>query len=182
MKIDEIQTTRLVLRKFDVDVLNHVHTAYSEEKLREFLGAKTEEEFEKERKRYEGGWTTFNRTFLFFHILLKETRELIGWCGYHTWYTDHDRAEMGYGLFDDKWKQKGFMSEAMEAVLDYGFDEMNLHRVEAFIGEENEASKRTVGKFNFVREGLMREHYFNNGKHEDSLVYSLLRSEYKPGQ
>lgn len=58
----------------------------------------------------------------------------IGWCGYHTWYIDHRRAEIGYAIRSDEYKAQGIMTEVMNAVLRYGFEVMNLHRIEAFIG------------------------------------------------
>ena len=70
------------------------------------------------------------------------------------------------------------MSEAMEAILAYGFNDMNLNRIEAFVGKNNVASLRTLKKFNFEEEGVLREHYINKSDPEDSLVFSLLKSEY----
>jgi len=51
---------------------------------------------------------------------------VIGWCGFHTWYTDHHRAEIGYGIYKDEFKKQGFMTEALEAVLEYGFENFYL--------------------------------------------------------
>jgi len=70
------------------------------------------------------------------------------------------------------------MSEALKTILKYGFEKMQLHRVEAFIGSENEASLNLVKKFNFTYEGKMRQHYKVKEKMEDSLVFSLLKHEF----
>lgn len=71
------------------------------------------------------------------------------------------------------------MTEALRAVLKYGFETMNLHRVEALIGRENAASLKLVDNFNFKQEGVLREHYVVNGIPEDSLAFSLLVHEFK---
>jgi len=70
------------------------------------------------------------------------------------------------------------MTEAFQKIIHYGFDVMKLNRIEAFVSPQNEASIKLLKKFNFVEEGLLRKHYFKNNIMEDSLVCSLLRSEY----
>lgn len=122
--------------------------------------------------------TTFNKTFALFHIL--ENEKNIGWCGIHTWYTDHARAEIGHVMSNETSKGKGIMSLALKAVIDYGFNTINLHRIEAFVAPNNLPSLKLMEKYNFTKEGHLREHYFKNNKMEDSVVFSLLKSEYKP--
>ena len=102
-----------------------------------------------------------------------ETKQVVGDCGFHSWYTNHFRAEIGYGLREG-FKKQGFMSEAMSRILEYGFKEMNLNRVEAFISPENLNSRSLVEKFGFVLEGHLRQHYHNKaeGKIHDSVAVS----------
>ena len=66
----------------------------------------------------------------------------------------------------------------MSAVLRYGFDMMNLHRIEAFIDPQNLPSNKLAVKFGFTKEGQMREHFCRNGVFEDSVVYALLQEEW----
>lgn len=70
------------------------------------------------------------------------------------------------------------MSEVLNTVLHYGFETMQLRRVEAFISPDNMASLNTVKKFGFTREGQLRSHYVKGEQIEDSVVFSLLRGEY----
>ena len=167
----------LSLRALTPEVYSFVFSNYNDEQLMEFFGLTTPEEFAKEKKRYEKGMTTVNKTFILFHIL--ENGKNVGWCGFHTWYTDHARAEIGYILSNEASKGKGIMSLALKAVIDYGFNTMNLHRIEAFVAPNNVPSLKLMEKYNFIKEGRLREHYFKNNKMEDSLVFSLLKSEYK---
>ena len=74
---------------------------------------------------------------------------------------------------------KGLMSEALEAVLQYGFEEMDLNRVEALTSYENEASIASLIKFGFREEGILKGHYYVDGLAEDSVMYALLKSEFE---
>lgn len=71
------------------------------------------------------------------------------------------------------------MKEAVEKVLEFGFKKMQLNRIEALIDENNTPSKKLLDYFGFSREGNLRGHYLVDGIFEDSVLYSLLRSEYK---
>lgn len=180
MEFETLETPRLILRKITPEVHTYVHTHFSEDDIKSFFAVSTDEAFERERKMFTDGLTTFNKSFLWFHLLDKVSGEHIGWCGYHTWYTGHARAEIGYGLYDDAFKNKGLMTEAMRAVIRYGFEEMKLNRIEALLADYNVPSLKLVERFGFKKEGVMRGHYFVDGKAEDSVVFGLLASEYQP--
>ncbi len=176
---ENLTTERLILRKISQEIFDFLYANYTDEQLLSFLGIADMKTLAIEKEKYRKGLSTFNKTFLYFKVLDKTNEKVIGWCGYHTWYLDHNRAEIGYGLYDDAYKQKGLMSEALKTILDYGFNQIKLHRVEALIGSENEASQNLVKKFGFTYEGKLREHYFVNNRMEDSLVFRLLKNEYQ---
>lgn len=177
MKAREFSTQRLTLRLVEQAILSYRFFHDSDEELMSFLGLKTHEELAKERVKFEGGLATHNKKFLYFMLLESNSDKVIGWCGFHTWYTDHFRAEIGYGLFEEKFKQQGLMTEAMVFIVPFGFDVMKLTRIEAFIGSDNDASIRLARKFGFQKEGLLRGHYYNKGIAEDSEVFGLLKNE-----
>lgn len=178
MKFEELTTSRLRLRKIGPEELIYIHTQLSPEEQMSYLGLDSEEDLEKEKKKFQGGLWTHNKRPLYFHLVDKKSDAVIGWCGYHTWYTDHARAEIGYGLLKEEYKRKGLMTEAIKPILDYGFNQMNLNRIEAFVAPYNVASNKVMGNNGFVKEGHLRSHYFFEGKHDDSYLYSLLRSDY----
>lgn len=180
MNLEYIETSRLRLRKITASHYTYVFENFNETEVKMFFGSSSHQDYLMEKRRNEGGLETFNRSFVVWHIIEKNSGTVIGWCGYHTWYLDHDRAELGYGLFEEKHKRKGIMSETLRAVLAYGFEEMNLTRIEAFTATDNIASIGVVEKFGFQYEGRLRQHYKVNGHAHDSNVYSLLRSEYLP--
>lgn len=177
MNFYTIETERLLLRKLSPNDLKFIFKSYSEQDIRIILGHTTDEEFQKEKIKFENGYTTHNRSFENFQLIDKSTHKIIGHCGFHNWYVDHQRAELGYMIKDEDYKRKGIMSEALSAIIDYGFNSMDLHRIEALVGSDNTASLRIMNKFGFIKEGLLREHYFIHGKFEDSLVFSRLRSD-----
>jgi len=156
----------------------YVFSNYSREEAIEFFGSRNIEELQLEKRRHDGGLETFNKKCIMWHLLDKSTGKVIGWCAFHTWYIDHDRAEIGYGLFDDIYKRQGYMSEALVPILEYGFTKMNLERVEAFTAPDNHASIALAEKFGFKYEGCLRKHYKVDGSAYDSNIYGLLKSEY----
>lgn len=179
MEFECISTERLILRKLTPEVYDFVYANYTDEELCTFLGLHANDELEKEKSKYSLGLKTYNRRFLIFQIIEKRSNAILGWCGFHTWYTDHRRAEIGYVLNSVEYMGKGIMSEAVTSVLDYGFTSMQLNRIEAFVGLENDASTNILKKMGFIKEGILREHYCKNGMIEDSILYALLARDYK---
>ena len=110
-------------------------------------------------------------------LVLKSEARAIGTCGYHLWDKRHHRAEIGYDLAQASWQQ-GFMTEALETVLSFGFDEMALNRVGAMVHPENEASLRLLAKLGFQMEGLLRDYYYQDGRFYDHWLLTLLKQEW----
>ena len=179
MKFEEIHTERLILRKLTQECLDYIHAEMSQDEQMEILGLKSNEALEKEREKHKNGLSTHNKKFLYHQLIDKKTKEIIGWCGFHTWYTDHNRAEVGYGLYDDSYKGQGLMSEVIAIVIDYGFKHMALERIEAFVSPTNVPSIKLLERMKFKKEGLLKHHYFDNGRMDDSIVFGLLRAEYE---
>lgn len=180
MQFETLETHRLILKKLTPEGFVELFEKYSDDEAKKILGLSTDEELTKEKEKSKGGYTTYDRTIVAFLLALKDSGETIGRCGYHNWYTSHHKAEIGYVLMKEEDKRKGYMSEAMKTILDYGFNTMNLNRVEACIGPANIASQSLVKKYGFVQEGYLRQHYVRKDVAEDSLIFSLLKEEYKP--
>lgn len=107
-------------------------------------------------------------------LFLPERDHLIGTMGFFRWDHHHRRAEIGYMLHPD-YHRRGLMSLAMHLALRYGWQEMNLHSVEARTYPQNEASQQLLRKHGFVQEGYLRECFCHDGVFSDSVIYSLLR-------
>ena len=106
-------------------------------------------------------------------ICLKTDNLMIGTVSFHKVIKEHYRAEIGYMLHPDFWKQ-GIISEALESVIHYGFNNMCLHSIEAQIDPANIGSEMVLKKFKFVKEGYFKENYFFEGKFLDTAVFSLI--------
>jgi ribosomal-protein-alanine N-acetyltransferase len=178
MKFEEIHTGKLILRKLTQECFDYIHSELTQNEQLKILGLKTNEELLKEKEKYKNGLSSYNKKFLYYQLIDKNTKEIIGWCGFHTWYTDHNRAEIGYGLFDDNYKGQGIMSEVLALIVSYGFKVMNLERIEAFVDPTNTPSIKLLKRMSFKEEGLLKHHYFYNNRMEDSIVFALLKSEH----
>ncbi len=110
-------------------------------------------------------------------IELKETGAIIGTIGF-MWIQDDNRAaEVGYSLARPQWG-RGIMTEALEAVIEYGFRTLKLNRIEAIHELTNPASGAVMRKCGMVHEGTMREKLFNKGKYVDVDLYAILRKDF----
>jgi [ribosomal protein S5]-alanine N-acetyltransferase len=179
MHFETLNTEKLKLRILTPELFNRLFENYSDDVIKCELGLTSDAEFNKEKKKYREGCSTYDRSFLSFLLVLKENNEVIGKCGYHNWYTEHNRAELGYILNKDEHKRKGYMSEALGKILEYGFNFMGLNRVEAGIAPDNIASLSLIKKYGFTQEGYLRQHYFKDGKTHDTLLFSLLKEEFQ---
>ena len=111
-------------------------------------------------------------------ITIKGSPKIIGIIGHYRIQTVNHRAEIGYMSLPETYG-KGYITEAIKAVLEYGFDQMNLHSVEAVIDPDNIASEKVLLKNGFVKEAHILENELWNGKFWDTVIYSLLERNFK---
>lgn len=172
-----LETDRMWLKALNPDVMDALFTAYPDSAIIDFLGIPAEA-LETEKSKFERGLTTHQISFYNFLLLEKETGEVLGKAGFHTWFQLHRRAEIGYAIHHEANMNRGYMREAMASIVAFGFREMNLNRIEACIGTANIPSQRLVQRLGFTQEGVLREHYCKNGIIEDSMIFSLLWREF----
>ena len=104
--------------------------------------------------------------------------DLVGICSLFGIDFSNRRAEVGYALARHAWRQ-GFLQEALIALIGYGFDVLDLNRIEADTDPRNEASKRSLERLGFVKEGFLRERWHVNGEVCDTDFYGLLRKDWR---
>jgi ribosomal-protein-alanine N-acetyltransferase len=102
---------------------------------------------------------------------------IIGTCGYARWSQENRFALLGYDLARDYWR-RGLMSEAVSAVLRFGFEQMALHRVEATVLTGNTASAALLGRAGFQREGVLRGRFLKQGEFWDVQMFGLTRTDW----
>lgn len=113
-----------------------------------------------------------------FAVTLKPEGQLIGTVGLREIDREHGKAELGIWIGVDWWG-RGFATEAIPAVLKYGFTELNLNRIQAHHMVRNPASGRVLEKIGMRREGLLRQFVCKWGVFEDVVVLAILREDWQ---
>ncbi|HEY6976407.1 MAG TPA: GNAT family protein [Chitinophagaceae bacterium] len=168
---------RLILRKIENKDANEIFTLRSDERVMKFIDRPRAKSIEDAR-------TLINKMDealvknegITWGITLKPGLKIIGTIGYWRIIKEHFRAEIGYQLHFDL-QGKGIMQEALVKVLDYGFNIMQLHSVEANVNPGNLPSIKLLEKNNFKREAYFKENYYFNGRFLDSAIYSLIKKD-----
>jgi [ribosomal protein S5]-alanine N-acetyltransferase len=161
-----LETKRLRLRQATQEDAEAIFAIFSDPKVTQFHDLDTFTHLdeamgviERRTKGFESG------RGIRWGITRKPDDELIGSCGF-MWDRDRNAAEVGYELASQFWRQ-GMMSEALCAILNYGFETKGMQFVIARIMLENVASRRLLEKLGFQSKGVLKEHGFWKGKHHD---------------
>ncbi|HJZ10737.1 MAG TPA: GNAT family protein, partial [Acidobacteriota bacterium] len=175
-----IRTPRLKLRDFSSADFAAVH-AYASDPMvteylswgpndksmtRDFLTAAEKEARQTQRPNYS------------LAIVLSETDAVIGGCGLIARRLQYAEYEIGYCLARDFWG-RGLATEVVNALLDFGFHELNAHRIFGTVDPANAASSRLLEKTGFRFEGLQKSDMFARDKWYDSKIYAILAEEWK---
>lgn len=108
-----------------------------------------------------------------FSIIELESNEIIGTCGYNFLDFENQKAEIGYDIAKSFWG-RGYASEAIRTLLEYGFSSLNMNRIEAKVEPENVNSIKLLQNLNFTFEGTLRQYERVNEKFNDLNIYSKL--------
>jgi len=171
-----IETERLVLREItrkDADDLLVLRTDVDAMKFIDRPRPKSIDDIHQLVKKIRDGIR--NNTAIGWGMTLKTSPKVIGTIGFHRIDLENYRAEIGYMMMPSLWG-KGLMSEAIEKVIEYGFDVIKLHSIEANVNPSNNNSIKILKKFKFNKEAYFKENYYFNGKFLDSEIYSLVKS------
>jgi ribosomal-protein-alanine N-acetyltransferase len=112
-----------------------------------------------------------------FAIELRESGALVGSIGL-VLTRQHDRGEIGYWVAPEHWN-RGYASEAAQAIVDYGFEELALNRIDAGHFDRNPSSGRVMEKVGMLREGHLRQAIKKWDLYVDIVFYAILRSEWE---
>jgi RimJ/RimL family protein N-acetyltransferase len=110
-----------------------------------------------------------------FAVCLRDSLEIVGECGIYT-EPRHGRGELGYWCAAAH-RGRGYTTEAARAVMDFGFQQLGLHRVQASHFPRNTASGRILERIGMRREGLLRGYYRKGDVFEDVIYYATLASD-----
>ncbi len=182
MNFPDIGTDRLILRTLNANDREFIFRHFSNHDVCQYLydnePLSSIEEAEKIIRLYESPEDSDHNRWV---IIRKEDNGVIGTCGYHYWDKKNNIAEVGYDLDKNYWG-KGYMTEAMKAVLNHGFRKLNLNRVQAFVYVGNDKSCNLLRRLGFKSEGIIREKHLYRGKYYDHFCFSLLKEEWNKEQ
>jgi ribosomal-protein-alanine N-acetyltransferase len=111
-------------------------------------------------------------------ITLKGNPKLIGIIGHYKIQPENHRCEIGYMILP-QFNGQGIVTEAIKVVLEYGFEDLQMHSIEAVIDPENIASERVLQKNGFVKEAHILENERYDDKFIDTVIYSILKRNFK---
>lgn len=172
-----LETQRLLLRRVTLDDAPQVFKLRSNPESMKYVPRPLVENIEQARDHINLIDSRINENQgINWAITMRGNNELIGIIGHYKIKPESFRAEVGYMVLPE-FAGKGISSEALSAVVDYGFDTMKLHSIEAIIDPDNLASARVLEKNRFRKEGHFRENEFYDGRFIDSVFYSRLKSD-----
>lgn len=168
-------TERLDLIEINQKHLTDLFKLFNDENVTEFYNIKTLTE-EKDAQKYLDWFQSrfHDKLGIRWGIALKGKTEIIGTIGFNNYTKDH-RASIGYDLQKDYWNN-GYITEALKAVIKYGFEKLEINRIEAEVMPGNIYSEKALNRLGFKKEGLLRDWMLWNEKHYNMIMYSLLRN------
>lgn len=171
-----LETERLLLRRIDSNDVNEIFVLRSDAETMKYIPRPLVENLGEAQAHIEMiNDKIENNEGINWAITLKSNPKLIGIIGHYRIKPEHYRAEIGYMLHPD-FHGKGYITEAIEKVVDFGFHQMKLHSIEAIVDPENVASAKVLEKNGFVKEAHLRENEYYNGKFLDTVIYSILEN------
>jgi ribosomal-protein-alanine N-acetyltransferase len=174
-----IETGRFVLRLFEPSDAGRVRELAGDEAIADttlniphpYEEGMAEEWISAGRIKFESG------ECVHFAVVLKSKLELIGAIGLII-DKEFNRGGLGYWIGREYWNQ-GYCTEAARAILEYGFDQLLLHKITASHFARNPSSGKVMCKIGMKKEGFLKKHVFKNNKYEDLVVYGILRKEWE---
>ena len=170
-----IRTERLLLRQFADNDLENVFKGLSHPDVIKYYGVSFQRlESTKEQMTFFADLEK-NETGIWWAVCSLDNQTFYGAGGLNSLNKEHKKAEIGFWLISDFWGD-GIMKEAMPLICSYGFDNLELHRIEGFVESENKNCKNAMAKLDFQHEGTMKECEIKNGKYISLDIYAKVKT------
>ncbi|NGM83491.1 GNAT family N-acetyltransferase [Paenibacillus sp. 7124] len=174
-----LETDRFVLRQLNQDDSREIFQYFSLDEVTKFYDLESFTNIEQAEELIRRWNQRFEKNQgIRWGITLRSESRVIGTCGFHGWMKNHYKAEIGYELIPEYWRQ-GYMTEVIQKAIEFGFNNLGLNRIEAFVEPENVGSRRVLEKIGFREEGTLKEHFYWRNRFVDTVIYALLKKDYK---
>ncbi|MFD1736454.1 GNAT family N-acetyltransferase [Bacillus salitolerans] len=178
LEIPIIETTRYLLRGMMIEDAPSLFSFMSDKETMKYITPHPIERLEDMRKSIEQSLINFTQNKeIPWVILNKRDEEVIGMFRFHKLHTWHKKTEMGV-VIKKEFQNSGVMTEILEPILSYGFHTLQLNRIVGDIFAGNVGSSKLLQKYGFHKDGVLRQTDFDGEQYHDTVVYSLLKSEY----
>lgn len=171
----ELLTERLLLTSIKPDDQRFIFEGLSHPEVITFYGVRYQSFEATAAQMHWYEMMVTDGTGLPWKIIEKRSGKPLGVISVYFYKEEHKKAEIGFWLLPTFWN-KGYASEALQAVINYWKVEKGLHRLEGFVEEGNTASSRILEKAGFAYEGTMRDCEIKNGRYVTLHIYGLLLS------
>jgi len=177
IKVHEFKTERLIIRNMSKKDIDFIFQHFSQDDTNRYSSDDNLHTIEEAIEFYEK-FIAPKPTRFRVGIVLKATNKLIGTIGYHHWSKKDFRAEIAFDLSKTYWG-KGIMTEALQPLIQFGFNDMKLNRIETTAFSKNKRSIKTIERNGFKKEGILRQRFYFKGQFHDLVVFSLIKDDYK---
>lgn len=178
-RLPTLDAPRVRLRWVTADDVDAIYAVFSDRRMMRYWSSAAmtgRQEAENYVARIHEGFQA--KSLFQWGVERKEDGLVLGTCTLFNLDPGNAKAELGYGLGSVHWG-KGYMGEALSALLDFAFGTLRLRRLEADVDPRNDNSLRILGKLGFQREGLLRERWNVAGEIQDTAFYGLLAKEWR---
>ncbi|GAF11075.1 acetyltransferase, GNAT family [Bacillus sp. JCM 19046] len=178
-----LHTERLLLRRFSHGDVSSVFANWiSDERVTDNRVNGAHKSIAETEQRVAAILSSYqNEDFCYWAITLKETGELIGEIDLYDFGKMTSNCAVGYSI-GFKWWSRGYCTEALKAVVSYGFEQMNVHKIEAAHNTDNPASGKVLKKAGMQQEGVVRDMIRNSkGQYKDCAIWGILQTDYVGG-
>lgn len=173
-----LETARFVLREIKQEDSRDLFHYFSSDEVTKFYDVESFTSVEQAEELIHRWNDRFNQEqAIRWGITLKSENKVIGTCGFHGWAKNHYKAHIGYELAPEYWG-RGYMTEAIQQIIEFGFSHPGLNRIEAYVEPKNTGSRKLLENTGFREEGILKEHYYWKNQFVDTVIYALLKKQF----
>jgi RimJ/RimL family protein N-acetyltransferase len=171
-----MKESRVYLRILELSDISTTQQWINDPEISQIMGYLPVKSLKQQEKWYLSGVDDNSRYI--FAICLRENETHIGNVGLGNIDYISRNAQLSIFIYDDKYRTQGYGTEATKLILDFAFNRLNMHKIYLRTSPHFKNAIAMYEKIGFVKEGVLRQHYFDNGKYTDKLMFSILQEEF----